>query len=126
MLQADTRQTSSNIPLSKFQRNPYNRLSILRKTWIASTANEHASAKDDAMAAPAISMSQWNMNSQLPGMFTNMAVRAAIFKAFVRVMPTRNERKARNGKENSSPQIRPSKYQSRHDRLPQKQSADLE
>ena len=54
-------------------------------------------------------MFQWNMNRQLPEMFTNTAVRAATFKAFVRVMPTRNERKARNGKENSSPQIRPSK-----------------
>ena len=61
------------------------------------------------MAAPVIPMFQWNMNRQLPEMFTNTAVRAATFKAFVRVMPTRNERKARNGKENSSPQIRPSK-----------------
>lgn len=65
--------------------------------------------KDDAMAAPVIPMSHWNMSSQLPGMFTNTAVKAAMFKAFVRVMPTRNERKARNGKEKSSPQIRPSK-----------------
>ena len=74
-----------------------------------STTNEHASAKDDAMAAPAIPMFQWNMSSQLPGMFTNTAIRAATFKAFVRVIPTKNERKARNGKENSNPQIRPSK-----------------
>ena len=37
------------------------------------------------------------MSSQLPGMFTNTAVRAAMFKAFVRVMPTKNDRNARNG-----------------------------
>ncbi len=44
------------------------------------------------------------MSSQLPGIFTNTAVRAAMFKAFVRVMPTKKERKARNGKrEQQSP-----------------------
>ena len=50
---------------------------------IALIAEKPSVAKDDAMAAPAIPMFQWNMSSQLLGMFTNTAVRAAMFKAFV-------------------------------------------
>lgn len=70
--------------------------------------SEHISENDDAAAAPDIPISNLNIRSQFIGMFINTAVKAAIFRAFVRVMPTRNERRAKKEKRKQS-QIRQSR-----------------
>lgn len=49
------------------------------------------------------------MRSQLQGIFTNTAVKAALLRGFVSVIPTRKDRNARNGKENINPQMRQSR-----------------
>lgn len=88
------------------QRKPYTFSSICRNRYIVNTTSEHISANEEAMAAPDMLISNPNIRSQFIGIFTSTAVKAAMFKAFVCVMPTKNERKARSGKENNNPQIR--------------------
>ena len=109
ILHTEIENTSFNTVISICQYKPYAFLSMCRNIYAANTASEHISANEDAIAAPDIPMSKPNIRSQFSGMFTSTAVKAAMFRAFVCVMPTKNERKARNGKENNNPQIRQSK-----------------
>lgn len=78
-------------------------LSIYRNIYAVNTMSEHISENDDAAAAPDIPMLNLNIRSQFIGMFINTAVKAAIFRAFVCVMPTRIERRAKKGKEKNNP-----------------------
>ncbi|GFI13106.1 hypothetical protein IMSAGC008_00634 [Muribaculaceae bacterium] len=109
MLHIETENTSFSIFTSIRQYKPYAFLSICRYIYTDNIASEHNSANEDAMAAPDIPMSKPNIRSQFVGMFTNTAMKAATFNAFVFVIPTKKERKARKGKENSNPHIRQSK-----------------
>ena len=109
ILHTEIENTSFNTVISIRQYKPYAFLSMCRNIYAANTASEHISADEEAIAAPDIPISKSNIRSQFSGMFTSTAVKAAMFRAFVCVMPTKNERKARNGKENNNPQIRQSK-----------------
>lgn len=78
-------------------------MSIYRNIYAVNTMSEHISENDDVAAAPDIPMLNLNIRSQFIGMFINTAVKAAIFRAFVRVIPTRNERRAKREKRKTIP-----------------------
>ena len=109
ILHTEIENTSFNIVISIRQYKPYTFLSMCLNIYAANTASEHISADEEAIAAPDIPISKPNIRSQFSGIFTSTAVKAAMFRDFVCVIPTKNERKARNGKENNNPQIRQSK-----------------
>lgn len=93
--------------VSKLRHKPYLLLSMRANRYAANTASEHISANNEAIAAPDIPISNPNINSPFIGMFTSTAVKAAMFSGFVCVMPTKNERKARNGKRITSKKFYP-------------------
>lgn len=103
ILHTEIENTSFNTVISIRQYKPYAFLSMCRNIYAANTASEHISADEEAIAAPDIPISKPKIRSQFSGMFTSTAVKAAMFRAFVCVMPTKTSVRQGTGKRTTIP-----------------------